>query len=383
MNLRELRYLVALAEHLHFGRAAEACNITQSTLSTQLRKLEGYLGQTLIDRQSTPMSLTPIGAQILEKARKVLQEADDILAITRKRASPLSGPLVLGIIPTLAPYYLPQLLNTVDKAFPDLRLVIQEGQTAELCARLENGLIDAAILALPTPLAGLTQPADASGCSPRHCDRCEAAVQGLPAPLDTRQYALSLLFDEPFRVALPGNHPLARGDQTPVTIADIDDLDLLLLSDGHCLRGQAMAICGQRAQQFADAALDCSATSLETLLQLIAAGRGWTLLPALAAPRADASRVKVLNLQGNHFRRLGLVWQRNSSRDTGLRLLAERLALSSRQSPELAPPSPYPHAQCRPLHTAAPPPQSPAIHKRIADKPAPQSVFLAPENDFR
>lgn len=313
MTLRELRYLVALADHRHFGRAADACHITQSTLSIQLRKLEGYLGQTLVDRQGSRPTLTLIGEQIVERARRLLNEADGILALTRMRNGPLEGGMTLGIIPTLAPYYLPHLLQTVGIAFPKLQLIVYEGLTADLCSRLDEGSLDAALLALPKPLAAFSHSAD--------CVKCEAVVQALPESLDLETYQLSVLFDEPFRAAIPTAHPLARyGD---VASGELDALELLLLTDGHCLRGQALDICQRHEPQ--DEAVDCRATSLETLLHLVAAGRGCTLLPALAARHVDPARIAVRSLRGGECRRIGLVWRRTNPRGHEFELLANSL----------------------------------------------------------
>lgn len=320
MTLRELRYLVALADHRHFGRAADACHITQSTLSIQLRKLEGYLGVALVVRQSGGWTLTAIGEQIVERARRLLAEADGILALTRMRGGPLEGVVSLGIIPTLAPYYLPHLLQTVDAAFPKLQLTVQEDLTAELCVRLDSGSLDAALLALPLPplpISHLARPVD--------CVKCEAAVQSLPEQLDPNSYEAAVLFDEPFSIAMPAGHSMAAQDAAAV--GDLDDLDLLLLTEGHCLRGQALDICQRREQRSFDDTLDCRATSLETLLNLVAAGRGWTLLPRLAARNADP-QVAIRDLRSGEYRRIGLVWRRTHSRGQEFRLLADFLSRS-------------------------------------------------------
>lgn len=314
MTLRELRYLVALADHRHFGRAADSCHVTQSTLSAQLRKLESYLGQTLVDRQGKQPTLTPIGEQIVERARRLLAEADAILALTRMRRGPLEGALTLGIIPTLAPYYLPHLLRVVEAAFPKLQLVVQEGLTADLCERLDDQSIDTALLALPRPLAPMTRSAE--------CLRCEAAVQALPRLLDPEAYDERVLFDEPFWVALPLGHAAAA--EADVAPCELDDLRLLLLTDGHCLRGQALEVCrGSEAQT--DDSADCRATSLETLQHLVAAGRGCTLLPALAVCHADPARLSVKRLRGGEHRRIGLVWRRSHPRAQEFDLLADTL----------------------------------------------------------
>jgi LysR family hydrogen peroxide-inducible transcriptional activator len=199
-------------------------------------------------------------------------------------------------------------------AYPKLQLIVQEGLTADLCARLADGTLEAALLALPTPLAALARSAD--------CARCEAVVQALPEPLGRDAYELRVLFDEPFRAAVPPDHAVAGQDS--VAVADLDDLELLLLADGHCLRGQALEICRHREPQ-PDDTVDCRATSLETLLHLVAAGRGCTLLPALAACHVDPSRIAIRRLRDGEFRRIGLVWRRTHPRGRELELLAEAM----------------------------------------------------------
>ena len=315
MTLRELRYLIALADHRHFGRAAASCHVTQPTLSAQIRKLENYLGQMLVDRQGRQPALTPIGEQIVERARRLIAEADAILTLTRLHRGPLVGVLTLGIIPTLAPYYLPHLLETVGASYPKLQLVVQEGITADLCGRLEEQSLDAALLALPTPLAQ-------TACAFTECPRCEAAVQPLPRPLDVDVYERQVLFDEPFWAALPPGHALAEAQD--VAADALSDLKLLLLADGHCLRGQALEVC-RLSEIDTDDVADCRATSLETLKRLVAAGRGCTLLPALAAGQADSDQLSVKQLRGGEFRRIGLVWRRAHPRSREIGLLADTL----------------------------------------------------------
>lgn len=291
MTLRELRYLVALADHQHFGRAAEACHVTQPTLSAQLRKLEEYLGHTLVDREPKVPTLTPIGAQIVERARRLLAEADDILRLTRLRSGPLAGALNLGIIPTLAPYYLPTALTVLREAYPKLQLIVQEEVTAQLIVKLGEQLLDAALLALP-------------------------------AGLDERSHIEVPLFDEPFHVAAPQGHGFSALDCVPGSA--LAEQKLLLLTDGHCLRGQALEACGLIEAPRDDSA-DCRATSLETLRQLVRAGLGCTLLPALAISDADRDRLVVRPLAQGESRRIGLVWRRGHARDAELHLLADAL----------------------------------------------------------
>src|ERR1700730_1114871 len=211
MTLRELRYLVALANRAHFGRAADDCHVSQPTLSTQIRKLEEYLGLTLIERNAKSFAFTAIGRDVVEKARRIVREVDALLSSTRTPQGPLTGSLNLGAIPTLAPYFLPQLLPLVKSRYKQLQLVVHEDLTGHLLERLRGYQIDAALLALPL-------------------DGGED-FEELP------------LFDEPFCFACPPRHPLAQSKG--VTEADMIGETMLLLADGHCLRGQALAACGR------------------------------------------------------------------------------------------------------------------------------------------
>ncbi len=197
MNLRDLRYLVAVADHLHYGRAAAACNVSQPTLSTQLKKLEEYLGAALFERTNKSVHLTATGAEIVARARRALVEADAILAVTRQRKGPLIGPLQLGIIPTLGPYLLPWLVPAARKSYPELRLVVHEDLTARLLEQLQLHRLDAAIVALP------------------------AAGEG---------WEVAPLFDEPFWLACPKHHPLAK--RARVSEEDLQGQRLLVLAEG-------------------------------------------------------------------------------------------------------------------------------------------------------
>ncbi|HYW75443.1 MAG TPA: LysR substrate-binding domain-containing protein, partial [Gammaproteobacteria bacterium] len=200
MNLRDLRYLVALDEHRHFGRAAEACFVSQPTLSTQLKKLEDELGTVLVERASREVLFTEAGRAVLEQAREILERADRIRSIARNAEDPGAGTLRLGIFPTLAPYLLPHVLPQVHARFPQLELLLVEEKTEEILARLRAGRLDAAILALPVPDEGL------------HGE---------------------FLFEEPFVLALNASHPLAR--RRIITFDDLASEQLLLLGEGHCL----------------------------------------------------------------------------------------------------------------------------------------------------
>ncbi len=291
MTLRELRYLVALADLRHFGRAAECCHVTQPTLSAQLRKLEAYLGQTLIDRNARQIELTPVGEQIVDRARRLLAEADDILRLTRQHREPLEGVLNIGIIPTLAPYFLPELLRRLRERYPKLQLIVQEDFTANLVAKLKDGLLDAALLALPASVADLG-------------------------------YVERPLFDEPFWLVCPPGHAVAQRDS--VDADAMAELKMLLLTDGHCMKGQALAIC--RAGDAGSDEADFRATSLETLRQLVGAGLGCTLLPSLAVSQLPPGQFVVRPLREAASRRIGLVWPSTHRRRDELELMAGLLA---------------------------------------------------------
>ncbi len=290
MTLRELRYLVALADRAHFGRAAADCNISQPTMSTQIRKLEEYLGCTLIERNAKSISLTPMGQDVVEKARQILAQVDALESSTRTLRGPLTGPLNLGVFPTLAPYFLPRFIPLVKGSYPQLQLVIHEDLTQHLLERLHSHQIDAALLALP---------------------------------VDSEEFMETPLFDEPFWFACPPQHPLAK--LKSISEADLHDEPMLLLADGHCLRGHALAACGR--QSVNDEGLDdFRAASLETICQLISAGFGCTLLPALAARPLQGPEPSfvVRPLQSaNASRRVGLVWRKGYPRSHELSLLAD------------------------------------------------------------
>jgi LysR family hydrogen peroxide-inducible transcriptional activator len=290
MTLRELRYLVALANRAHFGRAAEDCHVSQPTLSTQIRKLEEFLGATLVDRSAKSFALTGIGQEVVGKARQIVAQVDALLASRRTAHGPLTGPLNLGVIPTLAPYLLPRLLPLVKEHFERLQLVVHEDLTGHLLERLRGYQIDAALLALP---------------------------------VDGADFEAMPLFDEPFWLACPPRHPLAQ--LKVVTEADLSGETMLLLADGHCLRGQALAACGRIASD-EESTDDFRAASLATICHLVTAGFGCTLLPALAAhpPRGEDPSFVIRPLRSpNASRRIGLVWRRGCPNAQQLSLLGE------------------------------------------------------------
>ncbi|MFO1375494.1 MAG: LysR substrate-binding domain-containing protein [Steroidobacteraceae bacterium] len=291
MNLRDLRYLVALADTRHFGRAAERCHVSQPTLSAQLKKLEEYLGAPLVERQPRQIAFTPLGTQVVERARRLLAEADDIQSLAQASRDPLSGRLSIALIPTVGPYLLPGVAARLRRRLPKLKLQLFEYQTAPLLQKLRAGEIDAGILALPVETDGL----------------------------ETRA-----LYEEPFVVALPERHPLAA--QASVRRSDIEGETLLLLEDGHCLRDQALEVCS-RLKVHEDQ--DYRATSLETLRQMVAAGAGITLLPELATlgpfshTRGLVVRPFTKPVPG---RTIGAVWRRSTTREAAIRAIGDVVA---------------------------------------------------------
>jgi LysR family hydrogen peroxide-inducible transcriptional activator len=287
MNLRDLRYLVAIAEHKHFGRAAEACFVSQPTLSTQLKKLEQTLGVTLIERTNRRVMLSPAGEEIVEQAQKILREVNTLTAMAEQYRDPLGGDFRLGIIPTVAPYLLPKILGPLNKAFPKLRLHLTEAQTSQLTRMLKQGDLDALLLALPLQEENVTE-------------------------LE--------LFKEPFLFAASKQHPKAK--QTSVTLSDLEDEEVLLLEDGHCLRDQALDVCNSHR---AVENTNFRATSIETLRQMVAANAGITLMPQLAVQKRSGS-VRYLPFSGRApYRSIGLCWRATSTRAQLLEELGETL----------------------------------------------------------
>ncbi|MGQ3048089.1 MAG: LysR substrate-binding domain-containing protein [Niveispirillum sp.] len=242
MNLRDLRYVIAVADHRHFGRAAEACHVSQPTLSGQLRKLEEMLGMTLFERTNKSVVPTQAAEQILPLARAAVENADAIAALAQGWRDPLAGSLRLGVIPTLGPYLMPRVLGPLKQHYPNLDLVLWEDVTDNLLSRLRRHELDAALLAT---------------------DVMEDGIVDIP------------LFDEPFLLVMPEAHPLSAMEQ--IDAARLETVEMLVLADGHCLRDQALAACKQPGGGRAD----LRATSLEMLLNMVAAGYGCTLAPAV------------------------------------------------------------------------------------------------------
>lgn len=249
MNLRDLKYLVAVAEHKHFGRAAEACFVSQPTLSMQLKKLEDTLGVTLIERSKKQVMLTAAGLTITEKAREILAQTDQLIALAKVSRDPLGGELRLGAFPTLAPYLFPLIVPKINAALPNLKLLLIEEKTVILLQQLQEGKLDAALIAMP---------------------------------VEERSIIATPVFSEAFLLAVPRTHALAQKKQ--ITPEDIKNQPILLLDEGHCLRDQALALCQRIGAKEAD---NFRATSLETLRQMVKSGVAITLIPRLAITQPD------------------------------------------------------------------------------------------------
>lgn len=295
LTLKQLRYFSALAETLHFGKAAKLCNVSQPALSMQIKDLEGHLGVTLVERGSTRLLLTPEGGEIAKRAREILMSVQDLTELASHRRHPLAGRLRLGVIPSIGPYLLPKLLPDAHDAFPDLALSLRESQTQTLIDDLLDGYLDLLILALPVG----------------------------PDEIDTM-----ILFDDRFSVALPRDHALSKRQQ--VSQEELADEHLLLLEEGHCLRDQALAICQTaKTDEF-------RASSLATVVQMVANGYGVTILPALAlatevGPPGPIAVVPFA--EPAPFRTIGLAWRRSSPHEKAFnelgRFIQERFVAPS------------------------------------------------------
>ena len=287
MTLQDLRYLVALVDHGHFGRAADACHVSQPTLSTQIKKLEDELGVTLFERTNRSVRVTEHGEEVVARARQILIDVEAILNVGRRISGPLVGTFSLGVIPTLGPYLLPWLVPALTNEYPELRLAIHEDLTASLLERLISHRLDAALVALPV--------ADNR--------------------LETRP-----VFDEPFWFAEPSGRAMAGVEV--VTEKELRGQRLLLLTEGHCLRDQVLSLCRTPDR---DEDGDFRATSLETIRQMVGTGMGSTLLPAMAVDEFRNRGAIVRPLDTGVGRRIGLVWRRSYPRLRDLNLLARTL----------------------------------------------------------
>ena len=288
MNLRDLKYLVALADHKHFGRAAAACYVSQPTLSTQIKKLEDELGVPLVERAPRKVMLTPAGRDAAERARRIVAEVEQMKEAARRSQDPEAGTVRLGMFPTLGPYLLPHVVPRIRARFPHLELLLVEEKSDVLLSRLREGKLDAGLLALPV--------AD-------------------------DQLHTEFLFEEPFVLAVPESHPLAQ--RGSLTLAELSHQQLLLLEDGHCLREQALDVCRLSG---ANEKSEFRATSLETLRQMVAADVGITLLPALAVkpPVARSPNIHLLGFSDSHpSRRIAMVWRKSSAMSGFLQVFAQ------------------------------------------------------------
>jgi LysR family hydrogen peroxide-inducible transcriptional activator len=289
-SLRQLRYLVALSETLHFGRAADDCNVTQSTLSAGIAELERLLGADLVERSRRRVLLTPLGTQTVARARDLLGRAEELVEAVQAAQTPLSGPLRLGVIPTIGPYALAHVLPALAEAYPALSLQLREEQTARVLEHVEEGRIDVGLIALP---------------------------------YDTGSLVVEDLGEEVLYLAVPAGHPFA--ERPSVAVAALSNEPMLLLEDGHCLRDHALQACGLSGRRRNEA---FQATSLPTLMQLVAAGHGLTVLPAMAVEtemRATPG-VSLVALDGARPRRgLALAWRATSARSAEFGLFGDLL----------------------------------------------------------
>jgi len=289
-TLRQLRYLVAVVDRCHFGQAAAACNVSQSTLSAGIQELEDLLGAPLLERTKRTVVPTALGRDLADRSRDLLKGAEELMDVAQAAREPMAGPLHLGVIPTVGPFLLPRALPQLRETFPKLQLYLREDQTARLLERLNAGELDAVLLALPYALGDLE---------------------------------VMDLGEDRFSVVYPADHRLpAPGAATP---ADIASENLLLLEDGHCLRDQALAACELESARRNTA---FNGTSLHTLAQMVANGLGVTLMPQMAL---DAGIVRGLDVavrpmaDGTSHRRIGLAWRRTSARKETFRRLGEAL----------------------------------------------------------
>tara|TARA_R110000782_G_scaffold167129_6_gene259230 strand:- start:31713 stop:32642 length:930 start_codon:yes stop_codon:yes gene_type:complete len=297
-TLKQLQYLIALKEYGHFGRAAESCFVTQSTLSAGLRELESLIGMTLVERTRRLVRFTALGDRIVEKAYRVLREAEELAAIAQAASTPLSGELRMSVIPTIAPFLLPRLLPHLRREKPGLKLYLREETSQSAIESLRHGHADCVLMALP---------------------------------FATGEVDHAHLFDDPLYVAFPKDDP--RDPPPSIAPELIDETRLLLLEDGHCLKDHALAACN-RPELRAEAMM--MGTSLHTLVQMVDNGLGLTLLPEMAITGGILANTQISArplASANASREIALVWRKESSREKEFRILADILqALSKAES---------------------------------------------------
>jgi LysR family hydrogen peroxide-inducible transcriptional activator len=283
-TLRQLQYVVAVADERSFRRAAERCGVSQPSLSAQLAQLEDAFGARLFERARKPLILTAAGADVVERARRILLSADDLLVAAKRAADPLAGTIRIGVIPTISPYLLPRVAPALRKRFPRLTIAWVEDKTDALVSRLTQGALEAAIVAVEADIGDVV---------------CEVIAK------------------DPFVVVAPRGHDLAA-KTSPVASSALRGEELLLLEEGHCFRRQALDVCSAaRARES-----EFRATSLSTLVQMVAAGVGVTLLPRLAVPteaRRASLRVRPLASSGVAHRTIGMIWRKRSPLEGALR----------------------------------------------------------------
>jgi len=288
-TIKQLQYLVALRQHGHFGKAAESCFVTQSTLSAGLRELETLLNMTLVERTRRVVRFTALGEKLADKATRVLRETEELAEMARAEGKPLHGELRMGVIPTIAPFLLPAMLPRLRSEWPSLKLYLREETSQAACEALHRGQLDCVLLALPYA-----------------CGDIDSAP----------------LFDDPLFVAFPrGEAPTGN----TIDVGAIDENRMLLLEDGHCLKDHALSACN-RPDLRAHAAM--MGTSLHTLVQMVDNGLGLTFIPAMAieAGILEGTRVDARALRSDHgFRQIALIWRRSSPRESEFQLLAQSL----------------------------------------------------------
>ena len=297
MTLTELKYIVAVARERHFGRAAEACFVSQPTLSVAIRKLEDELGIIIFERGGSEIGVTPVGERVVAQAHKVLQESAAIKEIARMGHDPLAGPLRVGVIYTIGPYLLPRLIPTQIERTPQMPLILQENFTAKLVELLRQGEIDCAIMALPLPDSGLSM---------------------VP------------LYDEPFMVAMPAGHPWAKRHE--IDAEDLKQENMLLLGSGHCFRDHVLGVCPELSR-YSDASEGIQRTfegsSLETIRHMVAAGIGLTVMPVTSLMGNDHPESRLLKYvpftAPAPERRVVLAWRKSFPRMAAIKALAQAI----------------------------------------------------------
>ena len=293
MNIKDLKYLVAVADHGHFGKAANACFVSQPALSMQIMKLEESLGVTLLERTNKSVLLTDHGSAIVERARHILNQVDEVREFAKNAKDPFNGEFRIGIFPTLAPYLLPLIIPPLAKKYPKLSFLLLEEQTASLLEKITQGKLDAAILA---------------------------------APIANKRLQTNILFEEEFYLATPAAHPLAKVKS--IRQQHLQDQPILLLEDGHCMRDQSLAIChrlnASETQGF-------RATSLETLRHMVTAGVGITLMPKLAC-QTSTMVAYVPFTDPKPVRTIGLYWRTNTARQVVLNEITKEIKAIMRKN---------------------------------------------------